>query len=113
MELDVSDPVNTTTIPHMQAGSYMDENIDQFDAFAISWNDQEAVHLTFGRNSLMVKTSRIVNYSDKPAEIETGAAELFRLDVGAVTMPIETARSLAETLSRMVQQADIRKGSNE
>ncbi|NMY04610.1 hypothetical protein HBO12_16750 [Pseudomonas sp. WS 5059] len=109
----MSQPTNTTIIPHVQAGSYMDEQVDQFDAFAISWNEQDAVHLTFGRTSLLVKTSRIMNYADKPADIETGEAELFRLDVGAVTMPIETARSLAKTLSRMVEQSDARKAENE
>lgn len=113
MEIAVSEPINTTTIPHVQAGSYMDEQVDQFDAFAISWNEQDAIHLTFGRNSLLVKNSRIITYSDKPAEVETGSAELFRLDVGAVTMPIETARSLAKTLSRMVEQFDSRKSEND
>ncbi len=113
MEMDVSQPTNTTIIPHVQAGSYMDEQVDQFDAFAISWNEQDAVHVTFGRTSLLVKTSKIVNYAERPAEIETGEAELCRLDVGAVTMPIETARSLAKTLSKMVEQFDSRKSENE
>ncbi|NNA20425.1 hypothetical protein HBN70_06555 [Pseudomonas lundensis] len=100
------------TIPHIKAGSYMDEQVDQFDAFAITWNDQDAIHLTFGRTSINVKNSVYLT-KNGVTDREPGDIDVFRLDVGAVTMPIETARDLAETLNRMIAQAEARRAQGE
>jgi hypothetical protein len=95
-------------IPHHRSKSYVDEHVDQFSAFQITWNDAEAIHLTFGRNSLSVKTSRLEHYDDKPTESKTGEVEVFRLDVASVSMPIETAKDLVASLSRMISAAEAR-----
>ncbi|MFH7468170.1 hypothetical protein, partial [Pseudomonas syringae group genomosp. 7] len=65
----------------------MAEQVDQIDAFAIMWNNADAIHLTFGRTSINVKTSI---YSADPVTPTTtryaGELQVFRLDVGAVTI---------------------------
>ncbi|MBP5948510.1 MULTISPECIES: hypothetical protein [unclassified Pseudomonas] len=99
-------------INHIKAGSYMDEQVDQFDAFAISWNGQEAIHLTFGRTSINVKSSKFVPVPDG-TERQSGDVEIFRLDVGAVSMPLDTAKHLSETLIRMIAQAETRRVAGE
>lgn len=93
---------DTLEFPHQRSASFTDEYVDQFSAYTISWNGAEAVHLTFGRDSLEVKSSRLVHYSDRPAESKSGKVDLFCLDVAAISMPIETARRLAETLNTMI-----------
>ncbi|KPY83709.1 hypothetical protein RA263_14600 [Pseudomonas syringae pv. tagetis] len=102
------------TMRHVKAGSYMDEQVDQFDAFAIMWNNADAIHLTFGRTSINVKTSI---YRADPGTATTtrdaGEIDVFRLDVGAVTMPIETAKELVQTLSKMILQAEARRENDE
>lgn len=100
------------TVPHIKAGSYMDDQVDQFDAFAIRWNNQDAIHLTFGRTSINVKNSVYLT-KDGVTERQSGDIEVFRLDVGAVTMPLDTAKELAETLSRMIAQAEARSAQDE
>ncbi|WP_148058622.1 hypothetical protein [Pseudomonas frederiksbergensis] len=100
------------TIQHVKSGNFTDEQIDQFDAFAINWNGQEAIHLTFGRTSIEVKNSKFVP-TEHGTERESGDVEIFRLDVGAVCMPIETAKELAETLNRMILQSEARRAANE
>lgn len=106
------DEAHGLTVPHIKAGSYIDEQVDQFDAFAIKWNDQEAIHLTFGRTSINVKNSVYLT-KDGSTERQSGDIDVFRLDVGAVTMPIETAKELSETLSRMIAQAEARRVRDE
>lgn len=94
---------NVLELTHQHAASYVDEHVDQFDAFSMSWNGADAVHLTFGRNTMLVKTSRLEHYDDKPAEIKSGKVEVFRLDVAGISMPLSVAKELAETLTRMIQ----------
>jgi len=112
MEKQVSEPTHTVEFPHQRGTSYIDEHVDKFDAFSISWNGTEAIHLTFGRDTLAVQTSRLVHFTDSPAKAEAGKVELFRLDVAGISMPIETARQLAETLTKMVERADMESGEN-
>ncbi|KAA8689597.1 Uncharacterized protein ALO80_04064 [Pseudomonas caricapapayae] len=100
------------TMRHVKAGSYMDEQVDQFDAFAIMWNNTDAIHLTFGRTSINVKTS-IYRTGAGTTTRDAGEIDVFRLDVGAVTMPIETAKDLVDTLSKMILQAEDRRANGE
>ncbi len=100
------------TVPHMKASTFMDDQADQFDAFAIRWNNQEAIHLTFGRTSINVKSSVYLT-KDGVTERQSGDIDVVRLDVGAVTMPLETAKELLKTLSQMIEQAEARRALDE
>ena len=112
MEIAVSEPTHTVDFPHQRGNLYLDEHVDKFDAFSISWNGTEAIHLTFGRDTLAVQSSKLIHYADKPTESTSGKVELFRLDVAGISMPIETARQLAETLTKMVARADAEQSEN-
>ena len=102
----------TTVIPHIKAGSYVDEQVDKFDAFAISWNDDEAIHLTFGRNTVNVKNTKFF-VEDGVHGVESGDMDVIRLDVAGLTIPMDVARELAETLARMIGHADVRRSKGE
>ncbi|QAY93678.1 hypothetical protein [Pseudomonas sp. ACM7] len=108
----MSEKVTTSVLPHIKAGSFVDEQVDQFDAFAMSWNGDEAIHLTFGRNSINLKSTKFV-VENGVSGIEAGEIEPFRLDVAAVAMPIGVAKELAETLSRMIAHAEERRNKGE
>ena len=97
---------------HKRSGHFIDEQVDQFDAFAISWNGEEAIHLTFGRTSIGINTSSFVMDEGK-SKRQSGEIDVFRLDVGAITMPVRTARGLVATLNRMIAQAEARSASDE
>lgn len=100
--------MTTAVIAHVKASSYVDDQIDKFDAFAISWNDQDAIHLTFGRNTINVKNTRFYVEDGNPG-VESGEMDVVRLDVAGLTMPLSVAKELAETLSRMVAHAEDRR----
>lgn len=110
MEMEVSESTHTVEFPHQRATSYVDEHVDKFDAFTLSWNGADAVHLTFGRDTLLVQTSRLEHFQDRPTESRSGKVDLFRLDVAGISMPIETAKELAKTLNRMI--ASVESGRN-
>lgn len=108
----MGDKFTTSVIPHIRARSFVDEQVDQFDAFAMSWNGDDAIHLTFGRHSISVKNTRFVS-EDGVSAAESGDIEAIRLDVAAVAMPLNVARELAATLSRMIAHADDRRSRGE
>jgi hypothetical protein len=98
-------------IHHVRANNFVDEQVDQFDAFSILWNGQEAVHVTFGRTSLTLKNS-VFLVKDGATERATGDVDVHRLDVAAMTMSLDVARQLAEVLQRMIKQAGDRSSAN-
>lgn len=108
----MSDKVTTTILQHIKASSYVDEQVDQFDAFAISWKDEDAIHLTFGRNTVNVKTTRFY-VENGEAGVESGDMEVLRLDVAALTIPMDTARELVALLTKMIGHADARRAKDE
>jgi len=108
----MSEKFTTAVIPHVKAGSFIDEQVDQFDAFAINWNGDEAIHLTFGRHSINVKTTQFVT-ENGISSIESGDTEIFRLDVGAITLPLDVAKKLAATLTNMIGHAEARRAKDE
>jgi|GEM_PF-3932526 len=109
----MSDELSRFKVPHVRAASFVDEQVDQFDAFSITWNSNEAIHLTFGRSTLLLKNSDLVTYKDGPANYESGDVDLVRLDLGAFTIPLEVAEKLASTLTEMVSAARLRAGKDE
>ncbi|WP_282372275.1 hypothetical protein [Pseudomonas sp. PS02290] len=98
--------VNNVELAHQKSNSFVDEHVDKFDAFTMSWNGAEAFHLTFGRDTVSVQTSRIETYDDKPSEIKSGRVEIHRLDVAGISMPISTAKELAQTLITMIERLE-------
>lgn len=108
----MSEKITTSVMPHIRAGSFVDEQVDQFDAFAISWNGEDAIHLTFGRNSINLKNTRFVT-DNGVSGVEAGDIEPFRLDVAAVAMPLAVAKDLAHTLTRMISHAEERRKKGE
>jgi hypothetical protein len=103
----MSEKTVTAVISHIKASSYVDEQVDKFDAFSIAWNGSEAIHLTFGRNTVNVKNTKFF-IQDGVSSVESGDMDVIRLDVAGLTIPLETARELASTLAAMVQHADAR-----
>lgn len=103
----MGEKITTSVVSHVKAGSFVDEQIDSFDAFSFSWNGDEAIHLTFGRYSINVKNTRFFTENGE-SNTETGDIEAFRLDVAAVAMPLNVAKDLAATLSRMIAHAEQR-----
>lgn len=104
--------ITTTVIPHIKASSYVDEQVDKFDAFGVTWNDDEAIHLTFGRNTVNVRSTRFY-IEDGVSGVESGDMDVVRLDVAGLTLPLSTAKELAETLTRMIGHAETRRGNDE
>lgn len=99
----MSEPTRITEIPHERLGSFIDEHVDKYSAYSIQWNGEAAVHLTFGRDSLRLGTTRLVHFDDAPAQDDSGRLEVVRLDVAAISMPLATAKRLSETLARMIK----------
>lgn len=98
----------TSVIQHIKATSYVDDQIDKFDAFGITWNGDEAIHVTFGRNTINIRNTRFY-VEDGISGVESGEVDVLRLDVAGLTMPLDTAKELAETLLRMIALAEKRK----
>lgn len=112
MEMELGEKITTSVMAHVKSKSFVDEQVDQFSAFAISWSGDEAIHVTFGRHSVNLKNTRFVNVDGEPGS-EPGEVEAIRLDVAAVAMPVEVARDLVATLSRMISHADERRSKGE
>lgn len=104
---------NVYELMHERSNTFVEEHVDQFSAYAISWNDNEAIHVTFGRNSIRVNSETIVHEDDAPARLQGGQILPVMLDVSALSMPIETAQRLGETLLAMVEQAKARESGRE
>lgn len=108
----MSDKVTTSSLKHVRATSFVDEQVDQFSAFAMSWNGEEAIHITFGRNSINLKSTNFVYENGVPGT-EPGEVEAFRLDVASIAMPLNVAKDLLDTLGRMIAHAEDRRKNDE
>ena len=111
-DFPMGEKITTIAMPHIKAASYVDDQVDKFDAFGITWNDDEAIHITFGRNTVNVKTTRFFLDDGVPGS-ESGDVDVIRLDVAGLTLPLNTAKELVETLSKMIASADARNPENE
>jgi len=112
MEKEVSEKVTTSSLQHVRSTSFVDEQVDQFSAFAMSWNGEEAIHVTFGRNSINLKSTNFVIENGVP-NTEPGQVEAFRLDVASIAMPLNVAKDLLDTLGRMISHAEERRRKSE
>lgn len=92
---------------HIRSSGFADEFVDKYTAMAISWNDEERLHLTFGRDSLEVLSERIVPDPQNPnkAVLANPKVTAHRNDVVALTIPMEVAEDLAITILKMVHHA--------
>ena len=103
-------------LKHRRSAIFVDEFIDKYSALAISWNGEERVHVTFGRDSLEVTSEQIVPSHADPsiAVLANPKVTPYRNDVASLTMPLEVAEELAITLLKMIEQTKKRStGSRE
>lgn len=109
----VTDKVTLTELIHRRSSIFIDEFVDRYSPMAISWNDEDRIHITFGRDSLEVTSEPIVPDPENPSRaiMGGGRATPYRNDVAALTMPIDVAERLAISLLKMVSQTRDRKKS--
>ena len=103
----MAETFSITELPHRRSSVFVDEFVDRFSAMGISWNGEERLHLTFGRDSLEVISEKIV---PDPANTENailapGSSTAYRNDIASLTIPLEVAESLAVTILNMIEQA--------
>lgn len=106
----MSEKTTIHELEHRRSSIFIDEFVDRYSAMAISWNGEERLHVTLGRDSLEVLSEPIVpdpDDSDK-AVLGTGKSVPYRNDVASLTIPLDVAESLALTLLRMVGHAQDR-----
>ena len=92
-------------LQHRRSSTFVDEYVDKYSALTISWNDDERVHVTFGRDSLEVTSERIVPSPADPnvAILASPRVSAYRNDVASLTMPLEMAEDLAISLLKMIE----------
>lgn len=109
----MSDKETITELVHRRSSVFIDEYVDRYSAMAISWNGDERVHLTFGRDSLEVLSEPIIPDPENPlkAIFGSGKSKPYRNDVASLTIPMEVAEQLAISLLRMVHSSRDRESS--
>jgi hypothetical protein len=103
----VSQKITIHELQHRRSSIFIDEFVDRYSAMAISWNGDERLHVTFGRDSLEVVYEPIIPDPENPdkATLGPGRSTPYRNDVAALTMPLDVAEKLAITLLKMVESA--------
>ncbi|WP_157284020.1 hypothetical protein [Pseudomonas chlororaphis] len=109
----MSEKVTIHELTHRRSSIFIDEYVDRYSARVISWNGDERLHVTFGRDSLEVISEPIVPDPENPtkATLGSGKSTPYRNDVASLTMPIDVAEKLAITLLRMVADSKDRESS--
>lgn len=109
----MSDKVTLNELVHRRSSVFIDEYVDRYSAMAISWNGDERVHLTFGRDSLEVLSEPIIPDPGNPSKavFGSGKSQPYRNDVASLTIPMEVAEQLAISLLRMVHNSRDRESS--
>lgn len=94
-------------LKHRRSATFIDEFIDKYTVMAISWNGEERLHVTLGRDSLEVMSERIVRDKDDvtKAVLASGRTTAYRNDVAALTIPVDVAEDLAIALLKVVKQS--------
>ncbi|MFL1495085.1 hypothetical protein [Pseudomonas antarctica] len=107
----MSDNLTLQELIHRRSSVFIDEYVDRYTPMAISWNDEERIHITFGRDSLEVTSESIIPDPENPekAIMGSGRSRAYRNDVAALTIPLDVAENLANSLLRMVGFARDRK----
>lgn len=109
----MSEKVPLQELIHRRSSVFIDEFVDRYSVMAISWNGDERLHITFGRDSLEVISESIVPDPENPAKaiLGSGKSMPYRNDVAALTMPIDVAEKLGIALLRMAAGARERESS--
>ncbi|MBD1590318.1 hypothetical protein [Pseudomonas typographi] len=96
-----------THLAHRRSSVFIDEFVDKFTVMVISWNGDERLHVTLGRDSLEIQSEKIVPDPANPAKATLASAEMepYRNDVAGLTMSIDTAEELAVALLKVVKQS--------
>lgn len=102
-------------LKHRRASTFIDEYIDKYAVMAISWNGDERIHLTVGRDSLEIIREEIVPSSanSKIAVLANPGVTPYRNDLASLTIPWEIAEDLAISLLKVVEQIKNRTPGNE
>ncbi|MBD8194381.1 hypothetical protein IFR35_23580 [Pseudomonas fluorescens] len=108
----MSEKTTIHELQHRRSSVFIDEFVDRYSAMAISWNGDERLHVTFGRDSLEVLSEEIIPDPDdsEKAVLDSGKSTPYRNDVASLTIPLDVAEHLARTLLRMVKNARDRAG---
>lgn len=103
----MTEKITINELQHRRSAVFIDEFVDRYSAMAISWNGDERLHVTFGRDSLEVLSEPIVPdpENSEKAILGSGKSTPYRNDVAALTIPLDVAESLALTLLRMIDHA--------
>lgn len=103
----MSEKATIHELQHRRSTSFIDEFVDRYSAMAISWNGDERVHVTFGRDSLEIVSEPIVPDPENPekAMFGSGRSTPYRNNVASLTLPLDVAEKLGITLLRMVESA--------
>lgn len=103
----MSEKITIHELQHRRSSVFIDEFVDRYSAMSISWNGDERLHVTFGRDSLEVISEPIIPDPEntKKAILGSGRSAPYRNDVAALTMPLDVAEKLAVTLLKMVENA--------
>ncbi|WP_348971439.1 hypothetical protein [Pseudomonas atacamensis] len=111
----MSDKAMIHELVHRRSSVFIDEYVDRYSAMAISWNGDERVHVTFGRDSLEVLSEPIVPNPENPSKaiFGTGRSKPYRNDVASLTIPMDVAEQLAISLLRMVHGSRDREKSED
>lgn len=97
----------SSELKHRRSAIFIDEFVDKFTALAISWNGEEKLHLTLGRDSLEVVSEQLMPLPEDPtkATLSSSNTAAYRNDVAGLTLPIEVAEDLAVTILKIVKQS--------
>ncbi|WIN08174.1 MULTISPECIES: hypothetical protein [Pseudomonas] len=92
---------------HRRSIAFVDEFVDKYTVMAISWNGEERLHVTLGRDSLEVVSEQIVpDENDARKAVLTGGSTVaYRHDVAGLTIPIDVAEDLAIALLKVVKHS--------
>lgn len=92
---------------HRRSSVFIDEYVDKYTIRAISWNGDERLHLTVGRDSLEVVSEHIVPDPSNPekAVLKSGSTTAYRNDVASLAIPMDVAEDLAVAILNVVEQA--------
>ncbi|MCF5551917.1 hypothetical protein GIV71_15655 [Pseudomonas syringae] len=102
----------SSELKHRRSTTFIDEFIDKYTVMAISWNGEERLHVTLGRDSLEVVNEQIVPDENDllRAVLAGGTTVAYRHDVAGLTIPVDVAEDLAIALLKVVKHSRDRAG---
>ncbi|MCK9691338.1 hypothetical protein [Pseudomonas syringae] len=102
----------SSELKHRRSATFIDEFVDKYTVRAISWNGEERLHVTLGRDSLEIVNEQIVPDENNflKAVLAGGTTVAYRNDVAGLTIPVDVAEDLAIALLKVVKHSRDRAG---